>query len=99
MKNKVWLLAGLFSIMSFSTLIFSTESQKRINLFTLLNIEQIAHAEDLPELEIICGAVDGPCWDGGCDDVTHTPFGSYRSWSCDTATGNPNNVCYDGVPC
>lgn len=99
MKNMKWIFAGVFSFLAF-TLLLSTGVEKQNVTLDILGIETLAYGEELPGIGITCGGPEnrGRCWDGECQ-TTWTPFGWYRAWNCNRATGNPNDFCSDGVPC
>ena len=50
------------------------------------NIDALAGGEDLPEVEIVCGETEGPCW--AFDYFTN--LGGIRC----RRTDDPNNECY-----
>lgn len=98
MKNIVWVLAGVCLSFSF-VIMMLTKGVATKSECDLLNIEALALAEDILEVEIICGAVEGRCWEGDCSGYSATPFGIYRSWDCHTFTGSQSDACFNGMPC
>lgn len=99
MKNFAWITVGVCAFLGYS-IFMSVNTDRTIDgLLDLSEVEAMAAGEDLPEVEIICGEKEGRCWVGDCNDVTHTSFGSYRSWICDKFTGYQNDVCFNGLPC
>lgn len=99
MKNVVWIVIGICSFFCYSTLMSTNIGKQVGSVFNLSDVEALASGEELPELEIICGADDGRCWDGECIGYTPTALGIYRSWHCDKFTGKQSDVCIDGLPC
>ena len=80
-------------------MIVHTKKEYSYNLL-LSNIESLAGAENLPEVEITCGSSEhkGRCWNGDCEPF-YTPFGFAKAWDCYLAIGNPYDTCVDGAPC
>lgn len=99
MKNLVWIVMGACVFFCYSTFMIANVDKQVGSMLELSDVEALASGEELPEVVITCGAEEGRCWTGECADVTHTPFGSYRSWFCDKFTGLQKDVCFNGVPC
>lgn len=79
--------------------VYFSQKPKTFIDFVLNEVEALARYE-LPEVVIECGSSDteGKCWTGDCVPI-YTPFGMYKGWDCWEATGDPNDVCLDDVPC
>ncbi|MDE5678093.1 hypothetical protein [Phocaeicola sp.] len=99
MKNLRWLLIGTLMMGTFVLWQVANELEGDVSI-DLLGVESLAFGEELPEVGITCGSPEnrGRCWDGECE-TTWTPFGWYKAWNCNRATGNTSDFCSDGVPC
>jgi len=61
-----------------------------------IKIMAVAAQTELPEVPVICGKNEGPCWDGECE-VELTPFGPIKVWVC-YFTGWQHDACVS-MPC
>lgn len=98
MKIKMAIVAVVAAVAGYG--IYQNQIKEVLSDLTLANVEALARYE-LPDVVIECGSYEnkGRCWrQTGCEPV-YTPFGFFRETSCDEATGNPSDVCYEGLPC
>lgn len=63
MKKKKIIVLGMLTIMATITFHFNQNNNKtNLSTLSLINIEMLAQAYELPEVSINCGAWDGGCW-------------------------------------
>lgn len=102
MKKIVGFLCAITIISVITIKAYREYDGLKVSDIVLANIEALADRElniEMPEVEIICGEVEGRCWDGDCVGYSATPFGVYRSWDCHTFTGSQSDACFNGMPC
>lgn len=101
MKNVVWIVIGICSFFCYSTLMSTNVGKQVGSILNLSDVEALASGEELPEVGIECGSPEkkGRCWDGDCDRTCWTALSFYKCYSCPTATGDPNTVCIEDIPC
>jgi len=99
MNKKIKVIGfGVIAIMmSFNLLINTINQSGEIRLQDMFKLPK-ALAAELPEVVIICGSTEGPCWDGDCG-WDYTPFGPTRVMDCTTFTGYTSDGCINDAPC
>lgn len=98
MKNYVWIIIGICTFSCYLTFMSANGGRQLESVLNLSDVEALAFGEDFG---ITCGSPEnkGRCWKGDCDKTCWTAFGFYKCYSCPTATGSPNDVCIEDVPC